>query len=136
MPARAAGGGALVVHVAQEPLRGQSRAPAAVLPGATVRLSTDPSFGAGRYGLRQSIADRLGVAVLAGLPTDGYWMEVSLEGFWHRSGFVDVHSGFTRHVEVELGVEIPGCSLGAFWDFSTELDPSISSSTYIYPMPQ
>jgi hypothetical protein len=136
VPARASSGGALVVRVAQEPLPGRSRVLADVLPGATVRLSTDQSFGAGRYGLRQSIVGSLGVAVFAELPPDGYWTEVSLEGFWKRIWFVEVHSGFTRRIDVELGVEIPGCSLGEFWDFRTTLDPSISPSTYIYRVSQ
>lgn len=135
LPARAAaGGGALVVHVAQEPWPDRPSGPADFLPGATVRLSTDSSFGAGRYGLRQSFANRRGVAVLTGLPPDGYWMEVGLEGFETRSWFVDLHSGFTRHVEVELGLIIPECTLGRFWDFRETLDPSMPQSTYIYRM--
>lgn len=132
LPARAASGGALVVRVVEDRWPSPSMGPSDILPGATVRLSTDHAFGAGRYGLRQAVADSLGFAVFAAVPPDGYWFEVSLEGFSKRIWFVDLHSGFTRRLGVELAATIPDCSLGEFWDFSTGIDPSIPPSTYVY----
>ena len=101
------------------------------LPGATVSLSSDSSLGAGRYGLRRAIANSRGIAILPDLPPGGYWFEVSLEGFWPRKWFVQVHEQLTHRVTVEISPYMPDCTLGEFWDFRTLLDPAVPITTTI-----
>jgi hypothetical protein len=127
-------GGTLVVTVDDLSTDTEAFRSVGLLPGATVRISTDSAMNAGRYGSREAITDSKGHAVLYGLPPDEYWLEVSLQGFETRKWLVDIHSHITRRVSVGIGVELIRCTLFDFWDLRGLLDPGFPATTNLFSL--